>query len=281
MTSALTRLLPLCTSVLVLLAACQPSPDAPAPAEEPSAPAQEPPPAPPEEVVLRQVDKQSMDEPYGLPAITGVNKPGDYTLRYRRHVPQGTPSYVPRQQDSLDLFIADSTGTGWLAFYKGQCGTAISDVCDYTAALFGPNGDALWMLDLNRYLSGDRYLEIQDLRYHDGALYFNEACATYSREAEGQCSSLLRIDPQAGEVTWRTPPLTSNNIFIVHDPYIIAGYGFTKEPDSLYLVSQKSGSILARAGLDTAHQYLEMQNDRLYVITQNSLYTFAIERRKT
>lgn len=275
MTSPAAHTLSLLVPVLLLVAACQSS----TPSQEPSTPAREPAPAPPEEVVLRQVDKQSMEDPFGLPAITGENKRGDYTLRYRHYVPRETPSYVPRQQDGLDLFVADSTEKGWLAFYKGQCGTAIRDVCDYAAALFGPGGTTRWVLDLNRYLSGDRYLEIQDIRYHDGALYFNEACATYARDAEGQCSSLLRVNPQTGEVTWRTPPLTSNNIFIVHDPYIIAGYGFTSEPDSVYVLSQESGHVVARAGLDTAHQYLEMQNGKLYVITQNSLYTFALEKK--
>ena len=57
---------------------------------------------------------------------------------------------------------------------------------------------------------------------------------------------------------WRTPPLTSNNIFIFADPYVVAGYGFTAEADSLYLVEQRTGRIADRTGLDSAHEYLEI-----------------------
>lgn len=230
----------------------------------------------PTEVTLQQIDRQSKSGRFGLPPLTGVNKPGDLALRYRKVVPPETPSYVPRRRNDMDLFIADPTPDGWLAFYKGACGD-LGDVCDYEASLYDENGTSVWQVDLNTSLSGSRYLEIQDIRYQDGDLYFNEACATYAREADGACSSLIRLNPRTEQVEWRTRPLTSNTIFILHDPYVISGYGFTNEPDSLFLIEQQSGRTVARTGLDTAHEYLEMQDDRLYVITYNSVYTFAIQ----
>ena len=238
-----------------------------------------PPPTPPPGrniETLAVIDQRPWPAAELPPELSGENKPGDAALRFRRHVPDDAPRVVARTRDGLDLFIADPVeNQGWLAFYKGDCG-ALGDVCRYRAVLYDAEGLERWDIDLNRFLQNDRYVEIQDIRYQDGKLYFNEACATYAREAGGQCSWLVRLDPVWQEVDWRTPPLTSNNIFILHAGYVIAGYGFTAEPDAVYLIDQRTGRIRARADLDTAHSYLEVQDNRLYVVTYNSLYTFAL-----
>lgn len=225
---------------------------------------------------LDLINRENRDD-LSLPGfLTGRNKQGGSTaLRFRRYVPPDTPSYVARNQDTLPLFLADETGEGWLAFYKGNCG-GLGDVCDYQATLYDLTGRSRWSLDLNQFLTQDRFVEIQDIRLHDGGLYFNEACATYADEADGQCSSLVRVDPEFKEIVWRTPPLTSNNIFIFADPYVVAGYGFTAEPDAVHLVEQRTGRIAAQRDLDSAHEYLEVQDGTLYVVTYRSVYAFDL-----
>jgi len=113
----------------------------------------------------------------------------------------------------------------------------------------------------------------------NGRLYFNEACQTYSREAGGECSSLLRVDPVQGTVDWRTAPLVSNNIILLHGEHVVAGYGFTAVPDTLFLIDRATGRILDRQPLDSAHSYLEFVGDELVVVTSNQVYTFGIEPR--
>lgn len=227
---------------------------------------------------LRLVDQRAWGTQDRLPGrLTGANKPEGLALRFRRGVPPETPGFVPRSRGGLDLFLADPVDGGhWLAFYKGVCGS-LGDVCRYRAVLYDRSGDVRWDVDLNAFLENDRYVEIQDVRYADGALYFNEACATYAAEAGGQCSSLVRIDPEWREVTWRTPPLVSNNLFILYEDVVIAGYGFTAEPDALYLVDRQTGRLLARTDLDAAHHYLEVQDGRLHVLTYDSYYTFDLD----
>lgn len=212
----------------------------------------------------------------GLPAaLSGENKPGEISLRFRTVVPPDTPSYVPRQLNDLELFIADPVDEGWLAVYRGRCGL-LAEVCRYRAVLYRSDGRTAWDLDLNRYLVSSRHVEIQDVRYDRGALYFNEACATYPEAAGDACSSLIRVDPEQGSVDWRTPPLTSSDVFILSDRYVITGYGFPTVPDAVYLIDRESGEVVAGAPLDAPHQYLELQDDRLYVLTYDSLYTFAL-----
>lgn len=213
--------------------------------------------------------------------LTGRNKLNPVEERFRRGIPPETPAWIPRTRDGLDLFLADSVEGGWLALYRGSLvirpGARNSP---YRAALFEPGGEVAWDLDLGAHLSRPDHLEVQDLRYADGALYFNEACQSYSREAGGRCSSLVRLDPRTGRVAWRTRPRVSNNVFILYGPWVVAGYGFTAEPDSVFLVDRGNGRIVARAPLDTAASYLEADGPRLTVLTRDSVYTYRVEGRE-
>lgn len=211
---------------------------------------------------------------YAAAGVTGANKPEGMEYRLRRSVPHDLPAVVPRTWRGLELFIADPVPEGWLAFYRGPlAGGPGPDNAEFRAALLTPDGAPVWELELNRFLSRPDHLEIQDVRYADGALYFNEACQSYSREAGGRCSSLVRVDPARAEVRWRTPPLSSNNVFLVHGPYLVAGYGFTAEPDHLLLLDAGSGEILDRLALESAHRYLEIVDGRLVVVTHRQIFT--------
>lgn len=267
-----------------MLAACTPAP-APVAAPQPGVPDAMPSitrpetPAPDARLVRRRAEPLNGRDLRAL-GLTGANKPNGMEYRLRQEVPANRPAYVTGELDGLQLFIADRTADGWLAFYRGPLGGAPNDGnVAYRAILYRPDGGRAWDTNLNRFLSRTDRLEVQDVRYADRKLYFNEACQSYAREAGGACASLLRVDPAAGTTDWRTPPLTSNDILLLHGPYVIAGYGFTAEADSLFLIDRATGRILDRQPLDTAHNYLEMRGDDLVVVTENQVYVFGIERR--
>ncbi|HEV2129595.1 MAG TPA: hypothetical protein VGR27_00745 [Longimicrobiaceae bacterium] len=209
-------------------------------------------------------------EEYRRLGLTGVNKPNGMEYRLRHSVPAATPTSLPRQVGGLELFIADPAPEGWLGVYREPLERMEAPANPrFRAILFAEDGERFWTLDLNRFLSRPDHLEIQDVRYQEGELYFNEACQSYSREASGRCSSLVRVDPRRQAVEWRTPPLASNNIFILHGPHVIAGYGFTAEPDSLFWIRRETGEIVARRRLDSAHAYLEVREGELVVVTHS------------
>lgn len=236
-------------------------------------------PAPDARLVRRRAEPLN-GRGYGQLGLSGANKPNGMEYRLRQEVPSGLPAYVKRELDGLQLFIADRTPEGWMAFYRGPLGGAPnSGNVGYRAVMYRADGGRAWDTNLNRFLSRMDHLEVQDVRYADGRLYFNEACQSYSREAGGACSSLLRVDPAAGEVDWRTPPRTSNNVILLHGPYVVAGYGFTAEADSLFLIDRATGRIVDRQPLDSAHGYLEMVGGELVVVTTNQVYVFGIEPR--
>ena len=216
-------------------------------------------------------------EGYAALGLSGVNKPNGREYRLRMGWPGKLPIYVPRTDGDLALYFADPTPDGWLVFYRTPTERSPSRAnATFSVTLFGPAGERRWTLPLNPLLSRRDRLEVTDARYVDGKLYFNESCQSYSREAGGRCSSLGRVDPRARRVEWRTRPLVSNGIFLVDGPWVIAGYGFTAEPDFLRLIDRETGAILFTQPLDTAADYMEMRGGRLYVTTTRSLYAFEI-----
>ncbi|HEU0055067.1 MAG TPA: hypothetical protein VFQ39_17895 [Longimicrobium sp.] len=211
--------------------------------------------------------------------LTGANKPNGAASRLRMGVPDGLPPAIQRMDGARELFLADSTEDGWLALYRTPLAKLPPNHGngEYRVTMFAPDGRTRWTLDLARFLSRLNRLEVQDVRYAGGKLYFNEACQSYSREAGGRCSALVRVDAARGTVDWRTPPLVSNNVFILHGRWVIAGYGFTAEPDYLRVVDRETGRVLARRLVDSAPTYLEMKDGRLHVLTySNTHYVFEI-----
>lgn len=273
------RLSPLVAAACV---ACTPPPAA-APsssAEVPSVPT--PAPTAPDRVApraaLELVSRTAVSNPtFGSLGLSGENKPNGLQYRLRQTVPANTPPWVSRTRDGLELFIAEETPDGWLGFYRTPLAQMRGSSNPRFFAMMRLAPDAImWDLDLTPLLSRPDHLEIQDVRYADGKLYFNEACQSYSREAGGQCSSLVRVDPRAGRVDWRTAPLTSNNVFLLHGPYVVAGYGFTNEPDALFLLDRATGRVVSTHGLDSAHSYLEFRDGELLAVTRGSLYRFRV-----
>jgi hypothetical protein len=173
------------------------------------------------------------------------------------------PAYVPRQSGSLELFLLDRADGGTFAFYRDPYGrnscTLRDDLnCAYEARFYDGGGRLAWTLSLADVMSRGDHLEVQDIRLADGVVYFNEACQSYSSGAHGQCSSLVAVDPRAHRVLWRTPPLVSNGRFRIRGCYIVAGYGFTAEPDALFLVDRTTGHVVEKYPVSSAPQRLTL-----------------------
>ncbi len=174
------------------------------------------------------------------------------------------PGFVPLALESAELWLLDHQPDGtFLAFYRdpygaGSCGLGDAKNCHTVAQLFARCGEVLWSVTLDEHLSKPERLEVQDVRLAEGTLYFNEACQSYASESGGKCSSLVAVDPVANQVAWRTKPLVSNNRFFVAGDYIVAGYGFTAEPDNLFVVRRTDGSVMQKIRLPKAHENIAL-----------------------
>jgi hypothetical protein len=55
----------------------------------------------------------------------------------------------------------------------------------------------------------------------------------------------------------------------VSDEYLVTGYGFTAEPDFLYLLDRKTGRVLDRLELPTAPEVVKLRGNRVHVRTHD------------
>jgi len=59
---------------------------------------------------------------------------------------------------------------------------------------------------------------------------------------------------------------------------IICGYGFTAEPDYIYLLDRFTGEKYDSIPVNSAADQFQIVDDTLYVATYNTAYEFSITR---
>ena len=101
-----------------------------------------------------------------------------------------------------------------------------------------------------------------------GVLYVENAHATYAQSSYGQNAYVTAIDLKTKRALWRSPALVANaHTFLVAGRFLIAGYGFTDEPDYLYLLDRTTGHPVDRVPLPTAPDTITRQGGLIRVRT--------------
>lgn len=195
--------------------------------------------------------------PLNIYGLSGKNKQKNYWEAFRKQLPK---KYAKSEAD-----IMDRKKNGWVVFNRK------SNIAGY----LNEQKKVFWKINLGSIVREKNFL-VHDLRYENNILYFNAACLSYAKEQKGKCSTLYAYDTAKKRVLWRSKYLTSNNIFIVTDNLIIAGYGFTAEPDYLYILRKIDGKVLKKIKLDSAPEYFEMKGNKLHIITYNNHYIFKL-----
>ncbi len=131
------------------------------------------------------------------------------------------------------------------------------------------------------YEPGDYGFIEMDTRWaveRDDVLYVSHCHRTYAESSCGLNAYITAIDLTDFSIIWRSQPLVSNTVnFEVRGDFIITGYGFTDEPDFLYLLSRITGEVVERYPVKTGPDYVISRNDSLFVRTYNTDYIYAIE----
>lgn len=97
-------------------------------------------------------------------------------------------------------------------------------------------------------------------------LYVSHAHSTYARSSRGMNAYVTAIDTPTGRVLWRSQPLVANsNNFEVIGNLIVTGYGFTAEPDYLYLLDKKTGEVRQQLPVKSQADYIIHKNNKIYV----------------
>ena len=217
----------------------------------------------------------SVNNPIEQMGLTLVNKPNGTMYRLREDIQIKSLKPTPRTCN-LEQFITEKTDFGYFALYRKELR---ADDYSFIVTLYNEKADMFDEIDLNE-VSDNYNCELQDIRYEKGRLYYNFACPSYSSGLNGQCSSLYCLDIAKKQVLWKTPYLTSNDIFIIHGNYIICGYGFTGEKDYVFLVNKETGKVLSKVLIKSSPQYIEVKNGHIFVVDYNdNVYDFVIANK--
>jgi hypothetical protein len=138
-------------------------------------------------------------------------------------------------------------------------------------------------LDLSKWQRAGRLTPILFAEEaEEGMVYVATGINGYSKEVQGKTGYLSALDSKTGKLLWQSTPLVANAMnFVVYSDVIFCGYGFTKEPDFLYVIDRKTGKTLQKLPVASGPEYLHLQGDgtdeaSLLVRCYDTDYQFAI-----
>jgi hypothetical protein len=73
----------------------------------------------------------------------------------------------------------------------------------------------------------------------------------------------MAVHQPTGRVLWRSPALVSNTATAVAiDDFLVVGYGFTAEPDFVYLLDRNTGAVRGRLAVPDGPELIAREGQR-------------------
>jgi hypothetical protein len=152
-------------------------------------------------------------------------------------------------------------------------------------------GDQLYyVLDFQRYAyapvtaPGERSFVYQQVLWaaqSGGTVYVAHGHSTYARSSGGLNAYVTAINVATRRVKWRSGPLVANaDTFEIVGGAIVTGYGFTAEPDYLYLLDRRNGGVIDRMSVPSAPELIVRKGGLLYVRTYDHDLVVKIVRAR-
>ena len=185
------------------------------------------------------------------------------------------PANLPPRIDGAKFLYAIRSGARVLGIYGP----------DYSGGTIVAGSD--FAFDFSSYRLAPRNVQ-SDLEYVEQrvlwaetrghVLYVAHGHHTYARSSHGMNAYLSAIDLRTGKPLWHSAPLVANaaNFTFLDDDHLVTGYGFTAEPDFLYVLRTKDGAAVAKVPLKSGPSHILLRGDRLYVRTYDRDYVFTI-----
>lgn len=113
---------------------------------------------------------------------------------------------------------------------------------------------------------------------HDDVLYVATGHSTYAKSSGRKNAFVSAVDLRSGELLWQSASLVSNaENFLVIGDWVLCGYGFTAEPDALFVLDRATGKTAARVALSSGPAQLVLKDGTLFVRTYDHDLTFRIQ----
>ncbi|MBC8136159.1 MAG: hypothetical protein H8F28_09760 [Fibrella sp.] len=157
----------------------------------------------------------------------------------------------------------------------------------YLVCADGLGGELVYALDFSSYrspASGTKAIpDRQPIGFahedKNGTLYVSNGINGYAKEAKGKTAYVTALEPKTGKLLWRSGPLIQNaSTFADAGEVLVCGYGFTAEPDFLYVLDKRTGRKVQTIPLKSGPSAILRKGDRIYVRCYDTDYVFAIKR---
>jgi outer membrane protein assembly factor BamB len=188
-------------------------------------------------------------------------------------LPPGARRDLPTHYGRTSLRAIIPSGERLLLVYGGS----------YLAVVHGTAVERIFDLDGFRHppRAKPAYKEfaIQNVTFaqvEGDTLYVCNGGGSYARDVYGKKGFLSAIDIASGQLRWRSDPLVCNATFAVYGEYLITGYGFTAEPDYVFLLRLGDGKRLARLPLKSGPDTVTLDGSRVHIETYAHSYAFEL-----
>ena len=125
-------------------------------------------------------------------------------------------------------------------------------------------------------LMGNRQ-SVDDFVIEGNVLYVAHGTGGYSDGAGYQTGYISAFDMEKQEIIWTTQPMTCNSQFAIYNNSIICGYGFTSEPDNLFVIDKYSGQRVQKISVKKMVNDVVVRDGLAYVRTYSFDYVFKIK----
>ncbi len=193
-----------------------------------------------------------------LPAGARSDIPSSYGLEHLYAI-------IPDQEERLLLIY----GGRYLVVVRGSTTEA---VFDFESWRHPPNVDP-----------AQAQFAIADVTYalvRGGTLFVAHGGGSYAKEMGGKKGFVSALDLKSGELSWRSDPVVNGGApFVFWRDFLVTAYGFTAEPDNVYLLRRDTGETVTKATLKSAPDDLVLQGDRLRVEAYDHVHEFELSLR--
>ncbi|MGK3986947.1 hypothetical protein WME99_28165 [Sorangium sp. So ce136] len=190
------------------------------------------------------------------------------------------PSFVPTRHGDQELVKAIDHGDHLALFYGPNLAdarfVAILDAAHRVVAFF----------DFESFLVPPAFApkEAEFVRGHvgwavarDGVLYVSSGHRTYAASSKGKNAYLSALDLATGQLLWQSAPLVCNaENFVLRGDHLLCGYGFTAEPDFLYVLERATGKVVSKLPMKSGPEFLVEKEGKLFVRTYDTDYVFDL-----
>ena len=126
--------------------------------------------------------------------------------------------------------------------------------------------------------NNDVYPYIKYATIYNGIIYAEIAHNNYTKD-NPHTGFVIALNFE-GKVLWISKEQVCNsNNFVILDNTIVCGYGFTREPDHVYMLDVNTGEHVGDLSLSNKADYFLIRDNIMYILGYNTEYTFEIKRK--